>query len=232
MKKKTTRQKSKANKGLSLVETVLAMGIVVMMIGFITGAYINYNKGQKVVAATARLEQVFKEAKSNAAAHKIDCNVCGGADHTCDGVNDIPLIGWNVTITTGTGNPGYTLQGNCGGNLFMTRNESFSGIDIETLHATSVTFRTQGQGTDLTQNLYVNVSKVGGTQTPQFMISPGGEMLPPLPTPTPTPLPTPTPTPIPSCGSVGGTCRSGSCNSHGGSHVGICSGHGQKCCNH
>jgi Tfp pilus assembly protein FimT len=157
-------------KGISLVEIVLAIGVSIIMIGMVTAGYINNNKSQQVVAAAARLEQVVKEARSNAAAHKIDCSVCG-----CTGTGDTPLTGWKVTIN-GTG---YQLQGICGAlPPFMTRSEILPGVKIVTQNSASVTFKPYGQGTDINKNMTIKTSQPDGSQMQSFLVTPEGEIIP------------------------------------------------------
>jgi Tfp pilus assembly protein FimT len=168
---------SKAKRGITLIEIVLAIGLTVTMSGFVMAGYINYNKNQNVIAVAARLKQVFKAAKSNAMAHKIDCNVCGGADGTCNGINDIPLTGWSVTIVNpGTVNPGYRIEGVCGGVNFMSKTETFSGVGVGVLRGPGVIFKTNGQGTSLVQSMIVTVSQIGGAGPNTFTITTAGEI--------------------------------------------------------
>jgi Tfp pilus assembly major pilin PilA len=167
---------SKAKRGITLIEIVLAIGLTVVMAGFVVAGYNNYNKNQKVITVAARLMQVFKTAKSNALAHKINCDVCGGVDGTCNGFDDYPLTGWSVSIIPGTVNPGYRIDGICGGGYFMTKIETFPGVEIEVQNGPVVIFNTNGQGTNLVQNMVVSVSQIGMVGPTTFTITPAGEI--------------------------------------------------------
>jgi prepilin-type N-terminal cleavage/methylation domain-containing protein len=165
--------KHSVNQGFTLIEVMLVLSLMAMTTGFITTKYITYNQRQKVTTSSLRLVQVFKEAKANAVAGKIDCTVCGGADHSCDGVNDTDLTGWQVVANTGA-NPGYTLRGVCGANNFNTRTEIFEGVTLSTTGGSNVIFNSQG-GTGLGANLTVNFTGKSGF-TGQIIVTSDGEI--------------------------------------------------------
>jgi prepilin-type N-terminal cleavage/methylation domain-containing protein len=163
-------------RGFTLIEVVLVIGLLAIMSGLTLAGYAKYNQKQKAVTAAARIKQVFKEAKSDAAAHKIDCEVCGGIDKTCDGNNDTPLTGWNVTITSPTS---YRIRGICGAAaiFFMSRSEVFEGVTISTVGSNNVTFKPGGQGTNLpVASMSVTVRQSNGTNPQTFTIFRSGEI--------------------------------------------------------
>lgn len=203
-------------KGFTLIEIVVAVSLMTAMSGVMMAQYNQYNRRQTIESVTDRMAQVFTEAKVNALSGKKDCYVCGGTDYQCNNQNDNPLLGWRVQINPPGVTRGYRIQGICtdisGAEVpFMIREQQFpDNVDISTLSETEVTFYPLNGGTDLNESLYVTVTGNSG-ETSEFMVSQGGEVVPPLPTNTPTLVPTTTSTPVPtptpsSCSSVGGKC--------------------------
>jgi len=218
--KKTNKSAYKKTWGMTLIEVLLVMGMTIFMLGLVIASYKSYNRKQVVVSATARLEQVFKEAKSNAAAGKVDCSVCG-----CTGTAlDLKFVGWRVTLNTTS--PGYVIQGLCGGLTFMTRSENFPGINITKVSTpgtvTSVTFKPNGQGTDLTHSFTIKPQQTDGTQLQPFLVTPAGEIISAAVIPTGHPIPTEPPCTSPN------TCQT-SCAGSEQIVAGKCSG-SKVCC--
>ncbi len=191
---------SKKNRSFTLIEVMIAIGVMLVVTSMVISGFGTYNRTQQVNAAEERLRQVFQEARANAFAGKIDCAVCGGSDGICNGLSgDVPLGGWRVTV----GGSGYTLEGYCGGNSFLARTESYgSGITGTTTCGGPVIFYASG-GTNLGSACSVTLTQTGGSVS-TFGVSGDGFPTPtpsaaptntPMPTPTNTPLPTNTPTP-------------------------------------
>lgn len=187
-------------KGVTLIEMVVAMALITALTGVVMSQFRTYNQKQTTGMAAERLQQVFKEAKTNALVGKKDCSAlaCGGLDGTCNEENDINLTGWWVRLNPG-GINGYTIEGECGGITFMTRTETFpSNVVISSPWGsdTEVLFKPLNGGTDLGADMYIRATGDDGGII-EFSVTPGGELVPPQPTPTPTTPPPPTNTPVP-----------------------------------
>jgi type II secretory pathway pseudopilin PulG len=154
-------------RAFTLFEIVIAIGLMAVVTGISVAGYRSYNRRQTVTAVARRIRQVMNEAKANATAVRMDCDICGNdgtgaaTDHFCDGRNDRVFQGWRVQfILAGMGwtSGSYSWNGMCGGQAFMSSNESLpANIRIRVTSATPVLFKPGGGGTDLLANLTVNV---------------------------------------------------------------------------
>src|SRR3989344_337650 len=93
-------------RGFTLIEILVAVGLLVLMVGMGSVSFQQANKRQQVDQTTERLRQAFRQAKSNALAGKKDCLACGAAalstpPYAC-GTGDAPLEGWRVAVTATT----------------------------------------------------------------------------------------------------------------------------------
>lgn len=114
------RQLQRIKSGFSLIELLLAASIAIMLVSVGMTRFIQYNQRQRARTAISRVAQLMREAKANAASGKKDCEVCGGGDARCDGVNDSVLLEWRLTFSGAL----VSLYGICDPNLpFMVRDE-------------------------------------------------------------------------------------------------------------
>jgi prepilin-type N-terminal cleavage/methylation domain-containing protein len=137
--------------GFTLIETMIALSIVLVLISVSISRYVQYNQRQAARATIDRVRQVFEQAKANAISGKKDCVTCGGANQKCDSIVEVPadrvLNGWRVQIVYGAPFR-YTLDGLCGGVSFLSKTENFPANITFNGSCGSVTFNTTG-GTNL-----------------------------------------------------------------------------------
>ena len=98
-------------RGFTLLELVVAMGLVVVMAGVVVAGFRNYSRQQGVRTTQARVRQLYQQARSQATSGKMDCAACGGADLKCDGLDDAIFMGWRVRVVGGNQ---MALEGACG----------------------------------------------------------------------------------------------------------------------
>lgn len=121
---------TKVKFGFTLVEVLLATGIMIVMLSMGVVRFRGYNQKQKSKGTMERVFQLFQVAKSNAQAGKKNCAdlSCGGQNRICDGIqetpNDMRLVGW--TLVFNPGRDGVTLSGQCfgGANWSLTGEEA------------------------------------------------------------------------------------------------------------
>ncbi len=173
---------SAMKKGFTMVEIIMAIGLVTVMSGAILAQYIRYNQQRTAQTTAERLAQVFAEARTNAEGGKIDCNICGGVNNICDNQNDAVFLGWRVSMITAHGANGYEIEGECfdsshGTLTFMNRTEQFPTTAlISSPNGTQVLFKPLNGGTDLTSSMYLSVQGSDGTQS-GFYVTPAGEII-------------------------------------------------------
>ena len=80
-------------RGFTLIEILVAVGLLVLMVGMGSVSFQQANKRQQVDQTTERLRQAFRQAKSNALAGKKDCLACGAAGGGCGGAGETPFGG-------------------------------------------------------------------------------------------------------------------------------------------
>jgi len=166
--------------GFTMIEMLVGIALTTAMSGIMLANFGNYSRQRGQEAALMRLEQVFVEAKTNALSGKMDCgaSACGGADGTCNGVNDKFLDGWTVEITGGA-NGGYEIYGVCGGTEFMNRTESFPNMTISDTGGGighKVIFYPLNGGTSINGNKTVKVQGSDGV-TISFILTKTGEII-------------------------------------------------------
>ncbi len=145
-------------RAFSLIEILVTLSLSGIMVGVLLTGYRNSNRRQTVTAAARRIRQILNEAKANATAYRIDCSLCGG-DGACDGVNDLPLRGWEAGLVAAGQ---FRITGQCGTDnalrwcaplipattnvCFMERTDTFTGVNIVSGGSSSVLFRPRGAG--------------------------------------------------------------------------------------
>ena len=164
------------------METLLSIGVVVIIIGLVVPAYIQIGNQQRVSTGADRLEQIFSQAKDNAQSGKKDCTACA-----CNTAGELPLIGWRVNVTNGGGT--YTVEGVCSATdypggapvFFYSHTENFpAGVKavLSPVPAFPVMFRTGGQGIypplSGSNVIKVTVSGASGTTAKTFTINGAG----------------------------------------------------------
>jgi len=161
-------------KGFTLVELLVALGVVAIVAGVGLTNLRGRNRDERVVESAEKLKQAFLQAKSQAQSGKKDCGACGAVSGVC-GSGDVPLLGWRVSLW-GTTPPSYSILGICGAITFYTAGPiSLSdGVAVGTVGGTSVLFTPRGLGTDLTGAVAVTVSATGISRS--FSIQANGEI--------------------------------------------------------
>jgi len=174
--------------GLTLIEMIIAVALLATLTGTIIAKYNDFGKIQTATAVWNRMQQVFKEAKTNALSGKKDCAVCGGADGTCNEESDSRLLGWRVNINPGGVN-GYSIEGLCNNPAdptspftFMQRTEVFpDNATISVITAgpipvdVNILFKPLNGGTNRTSNLNLRVTDASGNYN-SILVDTDGEV--------------------------------------------------------
>lgn len=130
-------------KGFSLVEMIVAVGVLFAIVGLTVPAFMRNNRTQKVVAMRDKLKLTYIQARDNALSGK---NECG----------NLSFQGWRVVVSGGTS----VIEGICSSyaNPYPSVNSTFSshteniptGLTVSFLNLSNlgngVLFRPGGQG--------------------------------------------------------------------------------------
>jgi prepilin-type N-terminal cleavage/methylation domain-containing protein len=162
-------------KGFTLVELLVALGVVAIVAGVGLTNLRGRNRDERVVESAEKLKQAFLQAKSQAQSGKKDCRLCGAVSGVC-GTGDVPLLGWRVSLWPTTP-PSYSILGLCDVIPFSTLGpiNLSDGVAVNTSGGSSVLFIPQGLGTDLPgASMTVQVSATGIIRS--FTIQKNGEI--------------------------------------------------------
>ena len=161
-------------KGFSLVEMMVALGLVAIMSGIGLASTLRSNEQKKITESAEMARQFFMQAKSMAQAGKKDCAICGATGGVC-GRGDTPLAGWR-TIITSASPVTLVVRGECGASTFFSSTKTFPNRII--LNATrNVLFLPLNKGTNLNNPVTITINSTMNLLTSKtFTISPQGEI--------------------------------------------------------